>query len=231
MASRKSRAFELVHEDEDVVVVDKAAGVLTVPTPRRERVTLIDEVSRYLSRSPRITKEAFVVHRLDRETSGLVVFGKSPRARDRLCERWSDHERSYAAVVAGVVVDDEGTISSRLVTDPRSLNRRSSGNDEGEDAVTHFRVLARIDGATLLAVVLQTGRRNQIRVHLRERGHPILGDDRYGGLGRHRRWDDRRLGLHAQVLGFAQPRTLRPLRFDTGLPASFSAFIEARSRR
>ena len=85
--------------------------------------------------------------------------------------------------------------------------------------------------ATLLAVVLQTGRRNQIRVHLRERGHPILGDDRYGGLGRHRRWDDRRLGLHAQVLGFAQPRTLRPLRFDTGLPASFSAFIEARSRR
>ncbi len=231
MASRKSRAFELVHEDEDVVVVDKAAGVLTVPTPRRERVTLIDEVSRYLSRSPRITKEAFVVHRLDRETSGLVVFGKSPRARDRLCERWSDHERSYAAVVAGVVVDDEGTISSRLVTDPRSLNRRSSGNDEGEDAVTHFRVLARIDGATLLAVVLQTGRRNQIRVHLRERGHPILGDDRYGGLGRHRRWDDGRLGLHAQVLGFAQPRTLRPLRFDTGLPASFSAFIEARSRR
>ncbi|MDP2339592.1 MAG: RNA pseudouridine synthase [Deltaproteobacteria bacterium] len=229
--SHKSRAFDLVHEDEDVVVVDKAPGVLTVPTPKRERFTLVDEVSRHLSRSTRITKEAFVVHRLDRETSGLVVFGKSARARDRLGERWNDHERSYAAVVAGVVVDDEGTMSSRLVTDARSLTRRSSGSDEGEEAITRFSVLARIDGATLLSVVLQTGKRNQIRVHLKERGHPILGDDRYGGLGRHRRWDDRRLGLHAQVLGFPHPRTGLPLRFDTGLPAVFRAFIEPARRR
>ncbi len=228
----QSRAFQLVFEDEDVVVVDKAAGVLTVPTPRRERFTLVDEVSRYLSRSPRITKEAFIVHRLDRETSGLVVFGKSPRARDRLCERWSEHQRSYAAVVAGIVIDDEGTIGSRLVTDARSLTRRSSGTDAGEEAITLFRVLQRVDSATLLSVVLQTGKRNQIRVHLRERGHPILGDDRYGGVALHRRWDDRRLGLHAQLLAFPHPRTAALLRFDTGLPPTFAAFVDgARVKR
>lgn len=225
MASRRSRAFDLVHEDEDVVVVDKAPGVLTVPTPKRERFTLVDELSRYLSKGPRITKEAFVVHRLDRETSGLLVFAKSRRARDVLVDHWHEHERVYAAVVAGVVSVDEGTISSRLVTDQRSLQRRSA--DEGEAAVTHFVVEKRLDRASLLAVRLETGRRNQIRVHLQERGHPILGDDRYGGLRRHPRWNDQRLGLHARVLGFAQPRTGTELRFDTGLPPPFAAFCRS----
>ncbi len=223
MASR-SRAFDLVHEDDDVVVVDKAAGVLTVPTPKRERFTVVDEVSRYLSRGPRITKEAFVVHRLDRETSGLLVFAKSRRARDVLVEHWRDHERVYAAVVAGVISVDDGVIESRLITDERTLQRRSSSDGEGESAVTRFVVKQRLDGASLLAVHLDTGRRNQIRVHLAERGHPVLGDDRYGGLRRHPRWNDKRLGLHARVLGFPQPRTGTLLRFDTGMPAPFAAF-------
>lgn len=218
----RSRAFTLVYEDGDVVVVDKAPGVLTVPTPKRERFTLVDEVSRYLSKGPRITREAFVVHRLDRETSGLLVFATSRGARDALMNRWNDHERVYAAIVAGVVSVDEGVIESKLVTDRRSLTRRSS--DEGEDAVTRFVVEKRVDRASLLAVQLETGRRNQIRVHLKERGHPVLGDDRYGGLGRHPRWDDRRLALHARVLGFPHPRTGAPLRFDTGLPAVFARF-------
>ncbi len=221
----RSRAFTLVYEDDDVIVVDKAAGILTVPTPRRERATLVDEVSRYLSRGPRITKAAVIVHRLDRETSGLVVFGKHRRAADVLMQRWGDHQRHYAAIVAGSVVDDQGTIRSKLVTDARSLDRRSSADGSGEDAVTHFTVQARVDGATLLDVVLETGRRNQIRVHLAERRHPILGDDRYGGLGRHRRWDDRLLALQARTLAFPQPRTDAPLRFELPLAPAFRRFL------
>ncbi|HEY1098167.1 MAG TPA: RluA family pseudouridine synthase [Myxococcota bacterium] len=221
----RSSAFALVYEDADVIVVDKAAGVLTVPTPKRERVTLVDEVGRYLSRSPRITKAAVVVHRLDRETCGLVVFGKSQRAADVLMQRWGAHERHYAAIVAGTVVDDVGTIKSHLVTDQRSLDRRSSTDGRGEEAITHFKVEGRVDGATLLDVVLETGRRNQIRVHLAERRHPILGDDRYGGLGRHRRWNDRELALCARTLAFPHPRTDAPLRFELPLPPSFRRFL------
>ncbi|MBM4281210.1 MAG: RluA family pseudouridine synthase [Deltaproteobacteria bacterium] len=225
-ASTTGRAFALVYQDDDIVVVDKAPGILTVPTPRRERFTLVDAVSRLLSKGPRITREALVVHRLDRDTSGLLVFACHRAARDRLVAGWAEHQRVYSVVVAGVVVQDEGEIRSRLVTDRRTLQRRSSDRDDvGEDALTHFVVQARLDGATLLSVRLSTGRRNQIRVHLAERGHPVLGDERYGGLSRHKRWDDRRLGLHARSLGIAHPRTGEPLSFDIGLPASFARFV------
>jgi 23S rRNA pseudouridine1911/1915/1917 synthase len=224
----RSRAFALVYRDDDIVVVDKAPGVLTVPSPRRERFTLVDEVSRLLSKGPRITREAFVVHRLDRETSGIVVFACHRDARDRLVAAWADHERVYATLVHGVVRDDEATIRSRLVTDRRSLQRRSTGRDDvGEDALTFVRVDERLVDATLLSVRLGTGRRNQIRVHLAEAGHPVLGDERYGGSDRHPRWDDRRLGLHARLLAFAHPRTGAPLSFDTGLPVAFSRFVAA----
>lgn len=228
----RSRAFAPVFVDDDIVVVDKAPGVLTVPTPRRERFTLVDEVSRFLSKGPRITREALVVHRLDRETSGLVVFAVHRAARDRLVAAWDEHDRVYAAIVAGVVDGDERTIRSRLVTDRRSLTRRSTHReDEGEEAVTFLRVEQRFDDATLLAVRLGTGRRNQIRVHAAEAGHPVLGDDRYGGTNRHRRWDDRRLALHARVLAFSHPRTGAALSFDTGLPPAFSRFIDDAGRR
>jgi 23S rRNA pseudouridine1911/1915/1917 synthase len=226
-ARARSRAFALVHEDDDIVVVDKAPGVLTVPTPRRERFTLVDEVSRHLSRGARITHPALVVHRLDRDTSGLVVFARHRAARDRLVADWSDHDRVYAAVVAGIVVDDEGEIRSRLVTDRRTLQRTSTTRDDvGELAITRFVVQARLDDATLVSCRLLTGRRNQIRVHLAERGHPLLGDERYGARVHHRRWDDRRLALHAQQLAFAHPRTGAPLSFDTGLPALFRRFVD-----
>jgi 23S rRNA pseudouridine1911/1915/1917 synthase len=223
----RSRAFAVVYQDDDLVVVDKAPGVLTVPTQRRERFTLVDEVSRHLSRGPRITREALVVHRLDRDTSGLVVFACHRAARDRLVADWSTHERRYAAVVAGRVGPDDGEIRSRLVTDRRTLQRSSTRrDDEGEEAITRFVVDTRLDDATLVSCLLLTGRRNQIRVHLAERGHPLLGDERYGGIGRHPRWDDRRLALHAQVLGFAHPRSGAPLSFDTGLPIAFQRFVD-----
>ena len=226
-----ARPFDVVHDDADIIVVDKAAGVLTVPTARRERNTLVDLVSKHIRR------EVHVVHRLDRDTSGLLVFGKSERAARTLIDRWrEDHERIYAALVHGVLVRDEGIIESRLVT-TKNLDRRSvRANDrprgppaareqEGEDARTRYRVVERVQGATHVDVELDTGRRNQIRVHRAELGHPILGDDRYARNVRpHPSWTGG-LALHARLLVIVQPRTKERVRCESPLPPAFLKFL------
>lgn len=211
-----------MHDDADIVVVDKAPGVLTVPTPRRERNTLVQLVSNALRR------EVHVVHRLDRDTSGLLVFAKSERAARTLMDRWrEDHERIYAAIVHGVVKRDESVIESRLTT-TRNLDRRSTRAHEqgGEDARTKYKVVTRVKDATLLDVELDTGRRNQIRVHMAELGHPILGDDRYArGARPHPEWREARLALHARLLVLVQPRTRERLKLESPLPEAFTRFM------
>ncbi len=222
-----------MHEDNDLIVVDKAAGVLTVPTARRERNALVDLVSAHVRR------EVHVVHRLDRDTSGLLVFAKSERAARGLIERWrEDHERVYAALVHGAVVREEGIIESRLVT-TKNLDRRSlrghertvRGPAQGEDARTRYRVLARVSGATHVDVELDTGRRNQIRVHMAELGHPILGDDRYARHARpHPAWAGG-LALHARLLVIVHPRTQERVRCESPLPPAFVTLLgRSRSR-
>jgi 23S rRNA pseudouridine1911/1915/1917 synthase len=215
-----------VYDDADIVIVDKEPGVLTVPTARRERNTLVQLVSNALRR------EMHVVHRLDRDTSGLLVFAKSERAAHALKDRWrEDHERVYAAIVHGVLQRDEGVIESQLVTDPRTLTRRSlraheRGQGRGEDARTKYRVATRVKGATLVDVELDTGRRNQIRVHMAELGHPILGDDRYArSVPPHPLWREARLALHARLLVLVQPRTRERIRLESPMPAEFTRFL------
>lgn len=225
---RENAAFRLVHEDEFLIVVDKAATVLTVPTDRGESNTLVDALSEYLGHRRRGARAA-VVHRLDRGTSGLLVFGKSPQIARALQEqfRMRKAEREYAALVAGTLAASQGTFASRLATS-RSLQRYSVGRDEdeGEPAVTHYRVERRLRGATFVRVRLETGRRNQIRVHFAEAGHPVLGDPRYRpDRARHPAWTARRLALHAAVLGFLHPHTAQPLRFESPLPPEFDRFV------
>jgi 23S rRNA pseudouridine1911/1915/1917 synthase len=225
---RANSAFRMVFEDEHLIVVDKAARVLTVRTRRGERNTLEEGVTEHVRRGG--ASRAFVVHRLDRGTSGLLVFAKNQATADLLQDQFRVRkaEREYAAIVAGVLGEDEGTIESRLGT-TKGLKQRTVGDDEeGEDAVTHWRVARRLRGATYLRVRLETGRRNQIRVHLAEAGHPVLGDERYNpDHARHPRWKARRLALHAAVLGFEHPHTHAPLRFESPLPAEFERFLES----
>jgi 23S rRNA pseudouridine1911/1915/1917 synthase len=225
--AHRSTAFQLVHEDDDLVVVEKAASVLTVPTRRGEANTLAEAVSRYLSRG-RKPRRAAVVHRLDRGTSGLLVFGKNRRVADALQDQFQVRkaEREYAAIVAGTLAEAQGTFRSRLRT-TKSLQRYSAREGAGgEEAVTHFLVERRLRGATLLRVRLETGRRNQIRVHFAEAGHPVLGDDRYrSDQARHPAWKARRLALHATVLGFEHPRTGDALRFESPLPDEMKRFV------
>lgn len=219
--------FTLIHEDDDILVVDKAAGVLTVPTGAGETNTLLDLLTERVARQRRRGR-AIAVHRLDRGTSGVLLFAKHPRAADGLEQQFRQHSvlREYVAIVAGRLPQSMGTFRTRLRTG-KDLRRFSVPDDEkGEDAVTHYRVERELDRATLVRVTLETGRRNQIRVHFAEAGHPVLGDDKYKpAAARHRRWKAKRLALHAAVLGFAHPLTGRVMRFESALPRELEAFL------
>lgn len=227
----KYPAFTLVHEDASLIVVDKAAAALTVPSKHRERNTVVEAVTRHIAKRRR-NGRAHVVHRLDRGTSGLLVFAKDAETCTALREQFRSHkaEREYVAIVAGNVAAEAGTFVSRLATVKKTLHRRTVAPDEpGEDAVTHFRVESRLGGTTLVRVRLETGRRNQIRVHFSEAGHPVLGDERYRPEeARHSAWTAKRLALHAAVLGFQHPRTGEWLRYESLPPVEFERFLSRR---
>lgn len=224
---RSHHGFAVLFEDRDCIVVDKAPELLTVPTRREERNTLVHEVSRYLQRSHQ-GREAFVVHRLDRGVSGVLVLGKSePVAaalRDQFAERKPD--RRYLAIIAGHFDAKQGTFRSYLATDP-DLNRFSTDDEEiGQLAVTHYRVLESLSDASLIEARLETGRRNQIRVHFAEAGHPVLGDPRYGGTtAHHPRWRYRRIALHAKSLSFRHPVSGKPMRIESHYPTELVRFL------
>lgn len=227
---RRNLGVEIVFEDQYLIVVVKPPELLTVPTRRGETNTLVDKVSAYV-RHVAGGREAFTVHRLDRGVSGLLVLGKTfaiaQAIRDQFAAR--KPEREYVALVAGQLEQPQGTFQSLLATD-RALNRYSTEDEEiGQHAVTHFRVLQQLDDATLVRVWLETGRRNQIRVHFAEAGHPVLGDRRYEpAVAAHRRWPHKRLALHARLLGFDHPITQQHLRFAAPLPPEMERFLKAR---
>ena len=208
--------LRLVHEDEHLLVVDKPAGLLTIPTqPERERT-----VYRLLRdwMEARGAGRIFVVHRLDRETSGLLVFAKSFAVKHALQAQWEARtpERVYVARVEGSVRAPEGTLTSRLAEDRALRVRPARAAGGGKDAITRYRVLERYPAATLLELALVTGRRGQIRAQLAALGHPIVGDRAYGGRGDRRR----RVCLHATRLGFVHPSGRRVV-FESPPPPSF----------
>jgi 23S rRNA pseudouridine1911/1915/1917 synthase len=221
------RTFTIVFEDDCLIVVDKSAGTLTVPTDHNEINTLVERVSVYLSHS-RSKRQAWVVHRLDRDVSGLVVFGKQELTATRLIAQFKKRKprRVYTAIVAGVVPDDEGTFHSHLATGKnldRYVTRPSPGT---EVAITHYRVLRRMHDTTLVEVTLETGKRNQIRVQFADAGHPVLGDPRYQAKqAQHPRWNRKRIALHAVSLGFEHPVSGEPLHFESPLPAAIEKFL------
>jgi 23S rRNA pseudouridine1911/1915/1917 synthase len=223
------KSFSVMFEDDYLIVVEKQAGILTVPTERQEPRTLVDEVSRYLGGRNR----ALVVHRLDRETSGVMVFAKRSEIAGALQDqlRLRAPDRVYLALVAGVMEEDAGQFESYLATSKR-LSRYSVENpDGGEHAITHFEIAERLFDTTLVRVKLDTGRRNQIRVHLSEAGHPIIGDRRYQpDRARHPDWPHTRLALHAHVLGFQHPVTGEDLRFVSEIPRTFQTFMKLQRR-
>lgn len=225
---RRNLGFAIVFEDKHLIVVDKPAELLTVPTRRQETNTLLNKVESYVRHVSK-GRGALAVHRLDRGVSGLLVFGKSQDIVRKLKDQFaaSKPEREYIAIVAGRIEQPQGTFESLLATD-RDLNRFSTDDESiGQLAITHYRVITNLDGATLVQVRLETGRRNQIRVHFAEAGHPVLGDPRYQPLpAQHSRWPYERLALHARLLGFTHPITGEDLRLESPLPAEMELFLK-----
>jgi 23S rRNA pseudouridine1911/1915/1917 synthase len=229
----KHRGFSILFEDKDVLVVDKSAELLTVPTDAGEPHTLISRISEHVRKTSRASG-AHLVHRLDRGVSGLLVFGKSQSAADALQNQFSRRkpERRYDALVSGIMEQDSGTFRSFLATG-RNLSRYSTRDAEaGELAITHFEVVSRLSetgrssAVTHVRVQLETGRRNQIRVHMSEAGHAILGDSRYRPeLWASIPWHVKRLALHASVLGFVHPRTDEQLSFQSPMPDEIVKFL------
>ncbi len=226
--SPRKSGVDIIYEDDHLIVVNKPAGLLTVPTPRRETNTLIQRISDYLPKANnRRSARLHAVQRLDRGVSGILVFAKSMDAMNGLRDQFQRHapERIYVAIVAGRIEESSGTFRSYLATS-KSLQRYSTQQGAGELAITHYEVLQELSAATLVRVQLETGRRNQIRVHFAEAGHPVLGDERYEPqVSQHRRWKCKRLALHACVLGFQHPVSGEMCRYESVLPPEFLEFL------
>jgi RluA family pseudouridine synthase len=214
--------IQVVFEDESLVVVDKPAGLLTMGT-ETERSRTVYAALREAANRKRPPEKIFIVHRLDREASGLLVFAKTIEAKEGLQEQFKDHSagRRYVAVVDGRVTPENFTIRSYLAENAafRVYSTRRSG--EGKLAVTHVHVVKAKPKATLVEVRLETGRKHQIRVHLAERGHPIVGDKVYGSRSN----PIRRMALHAAQLDFRHPATGKPMHFESRYPKAFSGIL------
>lgn len=225
--------FEVVFEDKHLIVVNKPPHLLTVPTDHGETNTLVDKVSTYVRHIGK-GRGAFVCHRLDRGVSGLLVFGKTQQVSDQIRDQFEARkpQRRYVALVAGLVKPAEGTFRTHLATAQNLTRYSTEDEDVGQLAITHYRVVRHVIDTTLVEVWLETGRRNQIRVHFSEAGHPVLGDERYRPEdARHPAWPYERLALHAWTLGFDHPVTGEPLAFQTQLPHEFNAFLRGVHRR
>lgn len=208
-----------IFEDGDLIVVDKPAGLLTVATNRESVDTLFVRLNEFLGeRRGARPERAHVVHRLDRETSGLVLFAKNQAAKRALQDAWPAVEKFYLAIVRGQPSQPEGTISNYLNEHPKSLKVtcRDRPSPGARLATTHYRALETRGRRTLVEVRLETGRKHQIRVHLASLGCPVLGDDRYGGPSQ---LSDR-LALHAVGLALDHPLTGARLTFSSPLPKS-----------
>lgn len=218
----QNKFVKIVYEDKDIIVIEKAEGILSMASsPNQYCVkTVLDEY--FKKRHFQCT--AHVVHRLDRETSGLMIYAKNMEAEQILEHEWHDivYDRRYVAVVSGQMEKEGGTVHSWLKDNKAFVTYSSPTDNGGKEAITHWRRLQMNDRYTLIELKLQTGRKNQIRVHMQDLGHPVVGDVKYGNghdpIGR--------LALHAYRLHFYHPRTGERMEFETPIPKSFLQRVE-----
>ena len=241
--------LDIVYEDEDVLVVNKPAGMVVHPGNGHFTGTLVNALAHYLGIRPDADADdermGVLVHRIDKDTSGLLVVAKNDAAQASLARQFFVHsiERNYIAVAWGDIHEDDGTLSGNIGRDPSDRLKFKvfpEGSDIGKTAVTHYHVLERMGFVTVVRCALETGRTHQIRVHLSGIGHPLFGDERYGGreirsgtiYAKYRQFIHNcfdicpRQALHAATLGFRHPRTGAALHFEAPLPDDMQALIE-----
>ncbi len=221
----KNKYIKIVYEDKHLVVIEKQPGILSMPAVAQQFSikTILDEY--FMRRHFKCT--AHLVHRLDRDTSGLMMYAKSIEIQQILEEHWQEivTDRRYVAVVSGRMEKEGGTISSWLKDNKAYVTYSSSVDNGGKYAITHYHTLDARDNFSLVELKLETGRKNQIRVHMQDLGHPVIGDVKYGNgsdpIGR--------LGLHAFRLNFYHPITGDLMSFETSFPTSFAKLFSKKS--
>jgi 23S rRNA pseudouridine1911/1915/1917 synthase len=226
VAVRKDRAtvvpvlvgLKILYEDDDLIVVNKDAGLLSIATPQETELTAYRQLTAHV-RLDNPSNRIFVLHRLDRDTSGVMMFAKSEKIQQKMQDNWKDivKERMYVALVEGLVKKTQGTVTSWLKETSTLKMYSSFTPGDGQHAITHYKVLQANRNYSLLEVHLETGRKNQIRVHMQDLGHPIASDKKYGS----RTKPFARLGLHARLLAFEHPTTGKLMRFETDIPKPF----------
>lgn len=241
--------LDIVYEDADLIIVNKPAGMVVHPGSGNYSGTLLNGISWYLQQqTPGITEDTLprfgMVHRIDKNTSGLLVLAKTDKAMRHLAKQFFDHtiSRKYVALVWGDVAEEEGTIIAHVGRHLRfrKLFEAYPEGDHGKEAITHYKVLERFGYVTLVECVLETGRTHQIRVHMKYLGHPLFNDDFYGGdkivkgtvYSKYKQFVDncfdicKRQALHAKTLGFVHPVSGNKMLFETPIPTDMATVIE-----
>jgi 23S rRNA pseudouridine1911/1915/1917 synthase len=243
--------LNIFYEDDDVMIINKSAGMVVHPGSGNYTGTLLNGVAWYMQQTnPSINESTLprygLVHRIDKNTSGLLLMAKNSKAMTNLARQFYDHtvKRKYIALVWGDLKTDEGTIVAHVGRNLRfrKIFEAYPEGDHGKEAITHYRVMERFNYVTLVECVLETGRTHQIRVHMKYIGHPLFNDDTYGGdkivkgtvFAKYRQFVDNcfaicpRQALHAKTLGFTHPTTKKEMFFETELPDDMKEVIEKR---
>ncbi|MFA7326064.1 MAG: RluA family pseudouridine synthase [Candidatus Kapaibacterium sp.] len=216
------KGLSILYEDHDIIVVDKVAGLLTMGTEREKEKTayflLTDYVRKGIARSK---NRIFIVHRLDKDTSGILVFAKNQNAKNFLQEHWQHFSKTYYAVVHGKLEEKDGIISSELLEDRDFKVSSKDDSEKAKFSKTRYKVVVESTRYSMLEINLLTGRKHQIRVHFSEFGHPIVGDKLYGNKGK----GAQRLALHSGSLTIRHPYTKDDMTFQTEIPTYFKTLV------
>ncbi len=219
---RYQKDINIIYEDDDLLVINKPAGLLTIATNKEKEFTLYHFASNYIKEKNKNNK-IFIIHRLDKETSGIVIFAKNQKTKNLFQNSWDRNilYRGYYAVVEGTLKNKEGTIKSYL-TENSAYMVYSTTKDNGKLAITDYKVIKENKKYTLLDINIKTGRKNQIRVHMMENGNVIVGDKKYGSNIN----TINRMALHAYKLELIDPRNNKKLVFKTSMPTIFNKLIK-----
>ena len=216
------KGVELLYEDDDILVVNKPCGLLTMGTERDKSRTAHSILNEYVRKgNSKSRNRIYIVHRLDRDTSGILIFAKSEKVKLILQEQWKNSEKRYLTVVYGELTPKEGVISTYLAENNAYSVYSTQDTTKGKLSHTAYKVLKEAKGFSLLEIHLLTGRKHQIRVHLAEKGHPVVGDKKYGKSNDGYNC----LALHAKSLSCTHPISGKQLFFETAVPEYFARLI------
>ncbi len=222
-SKHQPKGLTILHEDQDIIVVDKINGLLTMGTDREREKTAYFLLTDYVRKgNPRSRNRVFIVHRLDRDTSGVLVFAKSEQAKRFLQDNWKDCTKIYFAVVHGQMKEKEGIITSYLVENSAYRMYSVNNPDKGKFSKTGYKVLKENANFSLLEINLFTGTKNQIRVHFAENGNPVAGDKIYGNSEK----GIKRLALHSASLTLIHPYSKKSMTFQTAVPPYFYQLVK-----